>query len=105
MHILFSSIENPNKPLIRPVSPEEFNVKISESSDMILKVLGNFVIPAVSIGFLISIIVYVTGGILHSDKVRKAGAGGIGASMLGYFIYMISPYLMGLLYGITQVFK
>lgn len=90
---------------IKPVTPAEFTSKFTESTNMILDVLGSMVIPIVSICFLLSIITYVMGGILHSDKIRKTGAAGVGASALGYFIYMISPYIMGLLYSIAQIFQ
>lgn len=95
------SIQNP----IKPVSPEEFNLKVNEGGDLLLQAIGGLVIPIVSISILLSIITFIMGGMLHSDKIRKAGAAGIGASALGYFIYLISPYLMGLLYSISKVFQ
>ena len=95
----------PIKSTIKPVPPKVFASKFTESANMILEILGGMVIPIVSICFLLSIITYIMGGILHSDKIRKTGAAGIGTSALGYLLYMLSPYFMGLLYNIGQIFQ
>jgi len=90
---------------IKPVSPEEFSGQLISSGDTLLQVLGSLVIPIVAISVLISIIVYISGGILHSEKIRKSGAAGILAAFIGFFIYALSPYIMGLLYTISNNFN
>lgn len=91
--------------LITPVTPEAFAVKVNATGNVLLQVIGSFVVPIVSIGIILSIVVYMIGAMLHAEKVRKAGAAGLGSCILGFFLYMISPYIMGLLYTIWDIFK
>lgn len=90
---------------VKPVTPEEFAERVIKSLNVLSNALSGVILPLAGFGLLVSIGLFIAGSIFRSDSMRKAGAGGIGACLLGIVLYFAIPAVIGLLQTISMILK
>jgi hypothetical protein len=88
-----------------PITAAEFAQKVAEAVIMLIDSVSGIIIPVATLSLLISIVLFIVGGFMQSSSIKKAGAGGIGATILGLILYYAAPTIVSLLSGLQLVFK
>lgn len=88
-----------------PITAGEFAQKIADAVIMLINSMSGIIMPIATLSLLVSIGLFIVGGFTQSSSLRKAGSGGIGASITGILLYFALPSIMSLLAGLQQIFK
>jgi len=88
-----------------PITAAEFARKVTDAIIMLINSISGIIMPIATLALLISIGLFIMGGFMQSSNLKKAGAGGIGASIAGIILYFALPTIMSLLAGLQQIFK
>lgn len=88
-----------------PISAAEFAQKVANAVVMLINSISGIIMPVATLALLVSIGLFIVGGFMQSSSLKKAGAGGIGASIAGIILYFALPAIMSLLAGLQQIFK
>lgn len=90
---------------IQPVSPAEFGTKISNMLVTLTQTVSSFIVPLATLAMLISVIVFITGSVVHSKIVRKTGAVGFFSAAGGLLLFYGIPLIMGVLANMSRALK
>lgn len=89
----------------KPISAGEFAQKVADAVVMLINSVSGVIIPIATLSLLVSIIMFIVGSFTQSSSIKKAGASGIGATILGLVLYYAAPTILSLLSSLQLIFK
>lgn len=98
-----ASTVNPTN--VDAIPAEEFSSRVVEALAVLTKATGGIILPLIGFGFIVSIGLYLIGGVFKSQTLRKAGGGGMASCLIGGFLYFALPTIMGLLKTLAAIFQ
>jgi len=85
--------------IIKPVTMDEFIKKLTTLFVNLLHVVQNFIMPISGLGIGIGVVFLLVGYIFHVSTAKKLGATILGGVGLAVIIYLLAPYILGVIYN------
>ncbi|WAM36531.1 hypothetical protein OTK01_000305 [Caldicellulosiruptor acetigenus] len=85
--------------IVKPVTPEEFSNILTRLFVNLLHVVQNFIKPITGLGITIAVLFLLVGYIFHVSTAKKLGASILGGVGLVVIIYLLAPYILGVIYN------
>lgn len=90
---------------IQSVTAQQSANKVAQSISILSQAFGSVILPIAGLSMLISVAMFILGGVFHASTLRKVGAGGMISVSVGVLLYFAIPTIFGLLQAMSQPFK
>ena len=85
--------------IVEPVTTEEFANMLTKLFVNLLTIAQNFVKPITGLGIAVAVLLLLIGYIFHVQSAKKMGASILGGVGFAVIIYLLAPYILGVIYN------
>lgn len=85
--------------VIEPVTINDFVKILNGLFINLLLIVQNFIKPIAGLGIAIAVLLLLIGYIFHVQTAKKLGASILGGVGFTVIIYLLAPYILGVLYN------
>ncbi len=85
--------------VVEPVTVNDLIKKLGQLFVNLLVILQNFIKPIAGLGIGVAVLLLLIGYIFHVQTAKKMGASILGGVFIAVVIYLLAPYILGVIYN------
>ena len=87
------------------ITAAEFAQRVADAVVVLINSVSGIIVPIATLSLLVSVVLLIIGSFTQSSKIKKAGASGIGATVLGLIVYYAAPTIISLFSSLQLIFR